>query len=366
MEITAAVTPGKGAPFEIKTLQLDDPRPNEVRVKLTATGVCHTDAIVRDQVYPTPLPAVLGHEGAGVVEAIGEAVTTIKPGDHVVLGFNSCGECTQCVTGRPAYCKNFYDHNFSGLRPDGTTALSDNGSQVSSHFFGQSSFASHANVSVRSVVKVDDDAPLDLLGPLGCGLMTGAGSIINALNVSAGETVAIFGTGAVGSSAIMAAAAVGATTIIAIDLVDSRLEAAKGYGATDTINSGSEDLGKRLHQIVGDHGVNVALDTTGITAVTRQAADAVGINGRVGLVGAPSMGDEVSFEVGASLLKGWSFQTIIEGDAVPQDFIPKLVGLWRQGKFPIEKLTQTYPLADINQAFEDSASGKTIKPIVLF
>lgn len=366
MDITAAITPGKGAPFEITTLTLDDPRPNEVQVKLIATGVCHTDAIVRDQVYPTPLPAVLGHEGAGIVETVGDTVTGVKPGDRVVLGFNSCGECTQCLTGRPAYCKNFYDYNFAGTRADESTALSDNGTSVSSHFFGQSSFASYANVAARSVVKVDNDAPLELLGPLGCGLMTGAGSIINSLQVAAGESVAIFGTGAVGSSAIMAAAAVGATTIIAIDLVDSRLEGAKDYGATHTINSGSEDLGQRLHEIVGDDGVDVALDTTGVTAVTRQAADAAGINGRVGLVGAPNLGEEVSFEVGASLLKGWSFRTIIEGDAVPQEFIPKLVHLWRQGKFPIEKLTKSYPLENINQAFEDSANGETIKPIVTF
>lgn len=366
MEITAAITRGKGKPFEITTLELDDPRPEEVQVKLTATGVCHTDAIVRDQVYPTPLPAVLGHEGAGIVEAVGDNVNTINVGDRVVLGFNSCGECAQCLNGRPAYCKNFYDYNFSGVRPNKTTSLSENGNTVSSNFFGQSSFATYANVSVRSVVPVDDDAPLELLGPLGCGLMTGAGSIINALKVAAGETVAIFGTGAVGSSAIMAAAAIGATTIIAIDLVDSRLEAAKGYGATHTINSGDEDLAERIAEITGDRGVEVALDTTGVTAVTRQAADSVGINGRVGLVGAPKMGDEVSFEVGASLLKGWSFQTIIEGDAVPQDLIPKLVHLWRQGKFPIEKIVQTYPLDEINQAFDDSASGKTIKPIVTF
>lgn len=181
MDITAAITPGKGAPFEITTLTLDDPRPNEVQVKLIATGVCHTDAIVRDQVYPTPLPAVLGHEGAGIVETVGDTVTGVKPGDRVVLGFNSCGECTQCLTGRPAYCKNFYDYNFAGTRADESTALSDNGTSVSSHFFGQSSFASYANVAARSVVKVDNDAPLELLGPLGCGLMTGAGSIINSL-----------------------------------------------------------------------------------------------------------------------------------------------------------------------------------------
>lgn len=366
MDITAAITRGKGEPFEVTTLQLDDLRPTEVRVKIVATGVCHTDAIIRDQVYPTPLPAVLGHEGAGVVEEVGSAVTSVKPGDRVVLGFNSCGACRQCLQGRSSYCVEMYERNFGGTRPDGSTALRDGDTSVSSHFFGQSSFATHVNAAERSVVKVDDDAPLELLGPLGCGLMTGAGAIMNSMAVRPGESVAIFGTGAVGSAATMAAAAVGATTIVAIDLVDSRLEAARGFGATHTINSGSEDLAARVQEITGGEGFRVALDTTGITAVTRQAADSVGINGRVGLVGAPAPGDEVTFEVGSSLMKGWSFRTIIEGDAVPQQFIPTLVHLWRQGRFPIEKLTRTYPLEHINQAFEDSRSGKTIKPIITF
>lgn len=351
--------------FEIATIDLDAPRPDEVQIRVIAAGVCHTDAIVRDQIYPTFLPAVFGHEGAGVVVAVGSAVTSVKPDDKVVLGFNSCGQCLKCLGGKPAYCEKFYDRNFACTRDDGSTVFSEDGEQVGSHFFGQSTFANYTNVSARSVVKVDDDVPLELLGPLGCGLSTGAGAILNSLGVRAGDTVAVFGTGAVGSAAIMAAAATGATTIIAVDIHNSRLEMAKELGATHTINSKDENPAEKIKELTSD-GVQFALDTTGVVAVTRQAADSLAINGTVGLVGAPAPGAEATFEVGASLVRGWKFQTIIEGDAVPQDFIPRLVHLWRQGKFPVEKLVRTYPLEHINDAFADSASGEVIKPIVTF
>lgn len=365
MKTTAAIVREAGQPLEITTLELDDPGMNEVRVKVLAAGVCHTDAIARDQIYETFLPAVFGHEGAGVVDAVGPNVSSLKPGDKVVLGFNSCGTCRQCMAGAPAYCQNFYALNFGGTRTDGTTAFSEDGTSVGSHFFGQSSFANYVNASMRSVVKVDDDVPLELLGPLGCGFSTGAGAVINSLEIKAGDTIAVFGTGAVGSAAIMAAAAAGATTIVAVDLHDSRLELAKELGATHTINSGTEDPVATIKELTGD-GIEYALDTTGVTAVTRQAADSLAINGTVGLVGAPAPGQEVSFEVGASLVRGWKFRTIIEGDTVPQDFIPRLVHLWRQGKFPIEKLVRNFPIEQINEAFEASASGEVIKPIVTF
>ncbi|MHA2788197.1 NAD(P)-dependent alcohol dehydrogenase [Corynebacterium sp. S7] len=365
MQTTAAVVRAAKEPFEITTLELDEPRSNEVQVKMIASGVCHTDAIARDQIYQTYLPAVFGHEGSGIVEAVGSDVTSVTPGDRVVLGFNSCGKCSKCLAGAPAYCENFYAKNFSGLRDDETTAFTDGSEKVGSHFFGQSSFAQYTNVSARSVVKVDNDIPLELLGPLGCGLSTGAGAIINSLGVKAGDTVAVFGTGAVGCAGIMAAAAIGATTIIAVDIHDSRLELAKELGATHTINSRTENPVEKIREITGD-GVNYALDSTGVVAVTRQAADSLAINGTVGLVGAPAPGTEVSFEVGASLTRGWKFRTIVEGDAIPQDFIPRLVQLWQQGKFPIEKLVRTYPLDKINDAFADSASGEVIKPIVTF
>jgi aryl-alcohol dehydrogenase len=366
MKVTAALATAPKAPFEIVQLSLDDPRPDEVRVKLVATGVCHTDAIVRDQVYPTPLPAVLGHEGAGVVEAVGSLVTSVAVGDSVVLSANSCGVCGQCLTGRPAYCSEFFGRNFAGTRPDGSTALNDGEAAVSSHFFGQSSFATHVNVAVRTVVKVDRNLPLELLGPLGCGLQTGAGAVINSLDVRPGSSIVVFGTGAVGCAALMAAAAVGATTIVAVDIVESRLATAKELGATHAINSRSTDVAAEIAQITGGRGVDYALDATGIPAVLRQAADILGSGGTVALVGAPAPGTEVSFEVGASLLKGWHFRTIIEGDSVPQVFIPQLIRLWQQGKFPLEKVTKTFAFADINDAFDASESGEVIKPVLVF
>lgn len=366
MEVTAAIVRGESKPFEITTLELDEVRADEVRVRLVATGVCHTDAIVRDQVYPTPLPAVLGHEGAGIVEAVGSSVTTVAPGDAVVLSANSCGTCEQCLTGRLAYCTDLFNRNFGGARSDGSTAFHEDGERVSSHFFGQSSFATHVNAAERSVVKVDADLPLELLGPLGCGIQTGAGAVLNSLKVPAGSSFVVFGTGAVGSAALMAAVVAGATTIIAVDIVDSRLELATSLGATHVINSRSQDVAQEIARITGGRGVDFALDTTGIPAVLRQGADALAIGGTVALVGAPAPGTEVSFEIGASLTKGWHFRTIIEGDSVPQVFIPKLIALWRQGRFPFDKLTKFFAFEQINEAFDASASGETIKPIVTF
>ncbi|MET8215977.1 NAD(P)-dependent alcohol dehydrogenase [Streptomyces hirsutus] len=366
MNVTAAVVRGKSMPFAVEELELDDLRPGEVRVRMVATGVCHTDAIVRDQVYPTPLPAVLGHEGAGVVEAVGSAVTSVAPGDHVVLSAASCGVCAQCLSGKPMYCENAYDQCFGGRRPDGTTALSSNGEAVSSHFFGQSSFATYANVVERSVVKVPRDAPLEKLGPLGCGLQTGAGAVLNELRPEAGTSLVVFGAGAVGSAAVMAAKVAGCTTVVAVDLHDSRLELARRIGATHTINSGSTDVVSELKKITGGKGVDFVVDTTAVPGLLTQALDALAIRGTIVLVGAAAAGTTVPFEIGESLLKGWTFKTVIEGSSVPQVFIPHLVELWQQGRFPFDELVSTYELEAINEAFADSADGTTIKPVVVF
>ncbi|MFJ8931524.1 NAD(P)-dependent alcohol dehydrogenase [Streptomyces sp. NPDC102364] len=364
--VTAAVARTMGAPLTIETLDLDAPRPSEVRVRMVATGVCHTDAIVRDGVYPTPLPAVLGHEGAGVVEAIGDAVTTVQPGDHVVLSAAYCGHCRQCRAGRVAYCENLMAEDFGGRRRDGTTSLTSSEGPVSSHFFGQSSFATYANVVETSVIKVDSAAPLETLAPLGCGLQTGAGAVLNELRPEAGTSLVVFGVGAVGSAAIMAARVAGCTTVIAADLHPSRLELAKEIGATHTIDSGSADVVAEIARITGGEGVNFALDTTAVPAVLRQAAESLAIGGTLALVGAAKPGTEVNFEIGASLVKGWTFKTIVQGSSVPQVFIPRLVELWEQGRFPFDKLIRTYALDDINTAFADSANGSAVKPVVLF
>lgn len=264
------------------------------------------------------------------------------------------------------YCANGFAELFGCRRHDGTTAFSKDGEMVGSHFFGQSSFATHANVTENSVIVVDKDAPLELLGPLGCGLNTGAGAVLNEMRPEPGTSIVVFGTGAVGFAALMAAAAVSCSKIIGVDIHDSRLELARELGATHTINSSTQDLRAELEKVTGGRGVNYSLDTTAISSVVRDAADALGTRGVLVAVGAAAPGDEVSFEVGSSLTKGWTFKTVIEGSAVPQVFIPRLVDLWKQGKFPFEKLVKTYSLGDINTGFEDSASGAVIKPVVAY
>lgn len=365
MKVTAAVATAPKSPLEITDLDLGELDPHEVRVKMVATGVCHTDAIVRDQWYPTPLPAVLGHEGAGTVDAVGLAVTHLSPGDKVVLSFNSCGHCKLCLTGHPAYCQEFYAHNFAGRRSDGSTALSKDDQTYSSHFFGQSSFCTYANVAARSVVKVADDAPLEILGPLGCGIQTGAGAILNVLQPRPGSAVVIFGAGAVGLSAVMAAKIRNATTIVCVDVVPERLELAKTLGATHTVNGRDTDQIQQIKDITAG-GADYALDTTGVAAVFRTMTDCMAILGHAALVGASALGTESTIDVGTQLLSGQKISMVIEGDSTPQVFIPELIALHRARLFPFDKLIKSYPLAQINQAFEDSHTGVTIKPMVVF
>jgi aryl-alcohol dehydrogenase len=366
MQITAAVAREHGEPLSVEQLELDDLKPNEVRVRMVSVGVCHTDAIVRDGIYPTPLPAVLGHEGAGVVEEVGYAVRSVATGDHVVLGAAYCGYCRRCRSGEMAYCENLFAEDFGGRRRDGSTSLSKDGEVISSHFFGQSAFATYANVVEESVIKVDKDVPLEHLGPLGCGLNTGAGTVLNELQPPAGSSIIVFGTGAVGSAAVMAAGVAGCTTIIAVDVVDSRLEMTKELGATHTINSKTEDVAARITEITDGRGIDFAVDTTARGEILRTASEALGVRGTLALVGAAKPGTEVAFEIGNSLVKGWTFKTVVQGSSVPQVFIPHLIDLWREGKFPFEKLIGEYDLEHINDGFEDSRNGSVIKPVVVF
>jgi aryl-alcohol dehydrogenase len=362
--IKAAVVRRAGGPFEIETLAVDEPRADEVLVRIVATGMCHTDIVIRDQVYPVPLPIVLGHEGAGVVERVGTAVRKVAPGDHVVLSFMSCGHCARCTAGQPAYCAKGHPLCFGGAREDGSTATRDShAAPVHDHFFGQSSFGTYALANERSVVKVRKDVPLELLGPLGCGLQTGAGSVINALKVGAGDSFAAFGAGSVGLSAVMAARVTGATTIIAVDVIPSRLALAKELGATHVVNAKDGDPVAAIQGIAGG-GVDFALESTGRPEVVRQAVDALGTRGTVGIVGAAPIGTTASFDMGGLMSPGKSIRGIIQGDSVPDLFIPQLIELHRQGRFPFDRLVKFYSLDEINQAAADSESGATIKPIL--
>lgn len=367
MHITAAVLNAPGTPLVIEPLEIEAPRDREIRVRLVATGVCHTDISVMGRPFPVDQPIVLGHEGAGVVESVGSAVSKVKVGDRVVLSYNFCGECPSCQRHAPSYCQYFFGTNFLGQRRDGSTALSRDGQPVRHNFFGQSSFATHCLCTEQNVVKVPDSVPhelFELLGPLGCGIQTGAGAIINVLKPQMGESVVVFGTGAVGMAGLMAARAIGAATIVAVDRVADRLALAAELGATHTVLAdGDTDVVARIRDITGG-GADCSLDTTAVSTVLRQALDCLGPLGRCGFVGGAPVGTQLEVDVRDVMLNGKTLRGIVEGDANADAFIPDLIRMQAQGRFPFEKLMKIYPFESIHQAIADSCAGLTVKPVL--
>lgn len=360
--VKAAVVREKSGPFVIEDVVLDAPRANEVLVRIAGVGMCHTDLVVRDQYFPTPLPAVLGHEGSGVVEAIGEGVTKVSVGDHVVLSYASCGTCANCQQGLNGYCPDLYGRNFSGARPDGSSPCRDaHDHTLSAYFFAQSSFGELAMATERNVVKIATDVPLEIMGPLGCGIQTGAGAVMNALKPEAGSSIAILGAGSVGLAAVMAAKVVGCATIIAVDLNDHRLALAQELGATHVVNA-REDVVAAIQAITGE-GVQYSLECTGLPGVVRQAVDSLRLTGVCGIIGAAPLGTEITLDMNG-ILFGRTVRGIIEGDSVPDIFIPKLIALWRQGRFPFDRLITFYPLSNIQEAAEASERGEVLKAVL--
>ncbi len=365
MQITAAVARAKNAPLSIEWISLEEPRFDEVLVRMVVTGICHTDISMRDhKIYPVPHPVVLGHEGAGIVERVGAGVSKVAVGDSVVLASAFCGHCPSCNSGLPIYCYEFNERNFAGSRIDGSSPLSKNG-EVIHYFQGQSSFATHAVVRENSVVRVPKEAPLDMLGPLGCGIMTGAGAVINSLGVGVDQSIAVFGTGSVGLSAIMAARLVGAGTIIAVDTVASRLLLAEELGATHTINPKHGPVDQAIRAI-SPIGLDYTIDTTANMGVLRMAVDLLAPRGTCGIVGGAPKGMELVVDVEHVLTGGRTIRGIIEGDANPDVFLPKLVDLFIKGRFPIDRLITHYPFTDINVAIDDALSGRVVKPVLRF
>jgi aryl-alcohol dehydrogenase len=366
MKIRAAVTESKGAPFAIHDVELGEPRAGEVIVRMAATGICHTDLIIRDQWYPVPLPAVLGHEGAGVVEAVGAAVSKVAPGDHVALSYGSCGSCRSCQVGRPWVCHDFWGRNFGATRADGSTALSAGGRPLHSHFFSQSSFATHAVATERNVTKLDPSVPLEVVAPFGCGIQTGAGAVLNVLRPPAGAAIAVFGTGTVGLSAVLAAQLVGCTTIIGVDVRPARLAVAGELGATSLIDPGQADPVEEIRRMTAGLGADFSLDTTGSPEVLAQAVYATGPGGTCGLIGAPPFGATVPLDVNEMLAFGRTLRGIVEGESVPDVFLPRLVELWRQGRFPVDRIMTHYDFDEIDKAAHDAEEGLVIKPVLTF
>ncbi|MBU2703334.1 aryl-alcohol dehydrogenase [Sporomusaceae bacterium BoRhaA] len=361
MKIEAAVVFEKGQLFQIKELQLDAPKLNEVLVKVIACGVCHTDEVARQQIIPVFLPAVFGHEGCGVIESVGPGVTNFKKGDRVGLSYGYCGTCEACRSGHPYGCEENRHLNFSGRQFDGTKRIHYNGKEVSS-FFGQGVFATYAVVHVNNLILVPDGVDLAMVGPMGCGIQTGAGAVLNYLKPDPASSIIITGCGPVGLSAVMAAKIAGCTTIIACDIVDSRLEMAKELGATHTINS------KNVESVVDEvkkltrSGTNYAIDCTGIGTCLRQSLNCTRSLGTCVVLGATQ---ELTIHVENELMgAGKKLVGLVEGCSIPQIFIPKLLEYYKNNKFPFDKLITYYDFKDINQAFEDTHKGKVIKAIL--
>ena len=363
MEIKAAVTFKNSDKFKIEQLDLSDPNDDEVLVRVVSSGICHTDLAARDGHLPLPPPpSVFGHEGAGVVEKVGKKVTKVKSGDHVVLGWDYCGECAACKAGKYLYRLNFFVYNFHGARPDGSTTLKKGDQVIHGNFFNQSSFANFALANERNVIKVTQDVPLEILGPLGCGVMTGAGAVMNSLEAKPGTSIAVFGVGPVGMSAVLAAVVCKCDPIVAVDIHEGRLKAAKEFGATHTVNASSEDPIKAIQDITGG-GPNYSLECVGNPAVFRQAVDVLPRLGVCGLLGVVPPGTEVSLDMDL-IMNGRTVKGILGGDAIPDKFIPELITLYEKGQFPFDRMITFYPFDDIEKAVEDMEKGAVIKPVL--
>lgn len=367
MKIQAALATSSNSPLTLEEIDLTDPAPGEILVRVVATGLCHTDLTVL-AMPQLPWPAVLGHEGAGIVEKVGAGITKVVPGDSVVMTTASCGTCANCQSGNPSYCSNFRALNMSGgHRSDGTCSHSQHGKPVFARFLGQSSFATHVLASERSVIKVDADLPLDVIAPFGCGIQTGAGAVLNTLRPRPGSSLVIFGAGGVGLAALMAAKIAGCSPLIVVDKISSRLQLAQELGATHVIDASD---GRALEAIaeITEGGADYAVEAVGSAKVMEQAIQALGQGGVAVLVGVAGPEASVSFNPMSLQLKGISIKgSMMAGEhSTPELFVTQLIRYWRQGLLPVEKLLRFYPFEEINQAVHDAHDGSAIKPIIRF
>lgn len=362
--IKAAIAWAPDRPFSIESCELADPRPGEAVVRIVACGICHTDLAVKHQHVPIPLPMVLGHEGAGIVERLGPDMEGFAVGDHVVLSFAACGACPECHDHHPAFCDQFLPLNLAGLRVGGS-GISRDGAPLNGHFFAQSAFASHALAGRANMVRVDKDLPLPLLAPLGCGIQTGMGTVLNSLAPRAGESLAVFGAGSVGLAGVIAGVIAGCSSIIAVDVKPERLELARALGATYAVNGAAEDAVAAIRAATDGRGAHCSFDTTGVPAVAAQAFRSLRKRGRAAYVAAPPAGTIYGVDAYDLLNSGGSIRGVIEGDAVPAEFIPVMISHFRAGRLPLDKLVTAYPFERINEAVRDTESGAAVKAVLL-
>lgn len=366
MQTRAAVLNAPSAGFSIETIEIDDPQAGEVRVAIKAVGICHTDLVIGSGALGTRFPVVLGHEGAGVVEAVGAGVTAVKPGDKVLLSFNSCGHCPRCESSDPAYCFEFFPLNMVCVRPDGSTRLSKDGQPVSDNCFGQSSFAGLAIANERNVLKLADDADLALLAPLGCGVQTGVGAVVRSLKARAGESLVVIGGGAVGLSAVIGGTLAGCSPIVVIEPQAARRDMALSIGATHAIDPASAGNIVEAVRAILPAGADLIVDTSGHMPTLEQTPAMIATMGRIGLIGVPGSLDAVlPVPMVQWLTLGGTVRGIVEGDSDIAGFLPELIAHHAAGRLPFEKFVTRYPFDMINQAIEDSHHGKCIKPVLV-
>jgi aryl-alcohol dehydrogenase len=365
VKCTAAVAASRGAALTIEPLEVGEPEPAEIAVRIAATGICRTDLHIRDGGYPVPdYPVVPGHEGAGVVTAVGSAVAGVRAGDHVLLTYPFCGKCANCLRGSMAYCEHGFMLSFGGARLDGSSGWrrEDDGTRVNGHIFQQSSFATHTLAAANSAVVLDRDLPLSLAPAFGCGVSTGAGSVLNVMDVQPQSRLAILGTGTVGLAALMMARHLGAQQIIAVDTNAERLQTASELGATHTVDASGREAPEAIQRLTGG-GADYIFDTTGHPGVLASALDSLAMTGTVVLAGAAPAGTRASLDMSA-LLNGRAVRGTIQGDAEARTLVPQLIELHRRGRFPVDRLVSSYEFADIQRAIADMEDGRVIKPIL--
>jgi S-(hydroxymethyl)glutathione dehydrogenase/alcohol dehydrogenase len=359
----AAVLEAYGQPLNVTDVDLAAPQAHEVKVAIRATGVCHSDLSIQQGKLPYPTPCVLGHEGAGEVVEVGDGVTTVKPGDHVVAMWTPmCGQCYMCRRGQTHLCEGV---RAMGMMDDGTSRLSKNG-QLILHGINAATFAEEAIFRDYAVVKIADDVPFEVAAVVGCGVLTGVGAAINTAKLRPGDSVAVIGCGGVGINVIQGAKLAGANPIIAIDTVEAKLDMAEKFGATHRINAADGQAVKAVTELTGGRGVDAAFEVVGVPALQRQAFDMGRRGGRTIFVGAAALTDEVSLP---SLLLALGEKNVLGcyyGSCDPKRDIPLFLDLWKAGKLDLEGLvSQTSKLDDVNGAFEDMLAGKVIRTVLI-
>ncbi|MEM7015721.1 MAG: NAD(P)-dependent alcohol dehydrogenase [Pseudomonadota bacterium] len=366
MKITAAVKYKDKDTFDLEEIAIDAPRDDEILVRIAGVGLCHTDIVFAAGSLPDyPFPAVFGHEGSGIVEQVGANVTKVAPGDRVSITFRSCGTCDRCDSGDAPYCRTMPFLNYIGSRMDGSSALQGENGSIGSNFFGQSSFASHALTYERNVVKVEEGLPLDIMGPLGCGIQTGAGGVMRSLAAEAGSSILITGGGPVGLAAVMGAKIQQCSTVILSEPQAARRDLALELGATHVLDpTAMPDLAAAVREIV-PQGLDYAFDTAGIPEVLSSMMTCLGSKGTLGIVGITPPGTPLPGDIATLMTFGQSIRGIIEGDSDPDTFIPELIEHFKAGRLPFDKLIKTYPLSQINEAIADQHAGKCVKVVLI-